>query len=305
MPRIPPENVRPAGSLLPPENAPPVVEIPEEEEAPGGIPAGYERLTAGGAISPTLGTTEIAETNATANVNFTLADGTEDGQMKFIYIFRDLAEPAVAPKPSRTVRCNLYRKNNSNYTAIQTAFRMHGPGCWALLRWTTGIPTTSGDRALWVISANSGVVDSDQAREPSARAFSGVGSGTETGDAVEAWIFGNALVGIPMPLEGTLRLFRFTYQATENMTDVEFVVYRNGSILHTFEVGPYSSSLPLDYTDGITQTFAVDVGEVIQIKLGAGIATAGVANAGVSFELVPVGGEPIPFITILDGTIPS
>ncbi len=310
MPRIPPENVRPTGSAAPPENAPPIVEIPEEEEeeVSGFLPPGFQRLTSGGVIDPAVGTTLI---DSSSNTVSTLADGTEDGQIKLVFV-------PVTHLGSRTttVRCNFYHRNNNNYAAINRAFVLRGKGAWALLRWTEGIPTTSGAHDLWKIVGGSDYRE-EQPPVPSTALF-GYGKATESGGAVNVQIyppvpgeFGAELTtfGVNVPFDAILRNARLRAMTSEDLTSVQLSFEVEGATTNVNlsninqaqgEVSVFESL----GTDGIS----VQEGNELKVFLSATAPTGAVVEASLGFAmenaLVQVDNERA-YMTLDLGTVPS
>lgn len=150
MNRIPPENQR-AAEGVPPENR-------EEVDVVGGVPLGFERLTSPPeAISLETGITELQ-----AQGNYTLPDGTKDGQEKII--LTRLEGEGIDYAFQVMVNCKFYIGFAANYDPATTGkyIGLKGPMTTLHLKWTKGIPTQDwGEQDCWVIVGGPGLNQSD------------------------------------------------------------------------------------------------------------------------------------------------
>lgn len=149
MSNVPPENRR-AEENVPPENQAPEVDMV------GGIPSGFERLLAPGAISLTVGITEVHAAGV-----YTLANGTRDGQEKVIITrLEGGIGGGIDYDFAAQVHCRLYIGPTTNYDPATTGMQVSlvGPMTTLHLKWTVGIPTQDwGDQDCWVIVGGPGL----------------------------------------------------------------------------------------------------------------------------------------------------
>jgi hypothetical protein len=151
MAQTPPENRR-VDQNVPRENQPPVV------DEVGGIPVAFESLAAPGAITVGVGITELR-----AAGDYTLANGTKEGQEKIITNPQENM-PGVDYTFHPKVVCNYWKGFSANYDPATTGQRigLSGPMAMVHLKWCVGVPTQSwGAQDCWVPVGGPGISNHD------------------------------------------------------------------------------------------------------------------------------------------------